>query len=364
MIATEELLHAANEAAAAESLHKARCTDGLPIIVPTPERVERMLLHSAGVPREASLGQLLPMGGDLTVEKAAINAVMAGCAPEVFPIVIAACEAVADPDFDAGPMQNTTHAVTPLIVVNGPARDLFGVSYGIGAMGPGWAANLTIGRAIRLVMINVGGGVPGIGDMATLGSPAKIALCLAEAEEASPFEPLHVSLGYAAGDSTVTLLQVEGPHSMMFSLTDVGDQAELFCRTLAAGFANPASNNIYTGVGAVAAALNPIHARLLHKHGWTRARVQQRLFELAQAPRTTLRAISGSNTDTIPHDREIARVVERPEDFLLFVAGEDGGAYSAYFPTWGGGKRGSVPVTKKIRIDEGCEIPASRRSLT
>jgi hypothetical protein len=357
----DDHLSAADEAAAAAALHSSRRTDGLPIVVPTPERVERMLLHSPGLPREASLGRLQPMGGDLTVEKVAINAVMAGCAPDVFPVVLAACEAVADPDFDAGPMQNTTHQVTPLIVVNGPARTLFGISSGVGAMGPGCAANLTIGRAVRFVMINVGGGIPGVGDMATLGSPAKLALCLAEAEDASPFEPLHVSLGCKASDSTVTVLQVEGPHSLMFSLTDIGDQPELFCRTLAAGFANPASNNIYTGVGAVAAVLNPIHARMLHRGGWNRSRIQQRLFELAQTTRTALRAISGSNTDTIPHDGEVVRVVERPEDFLLFVSGDDGGAYSAYFPTWGGGKRGSVPVTKKIRIEEGCEISISRR---
>lgn len=355
------MLSAANEEAAARALLEARCTDGLPIVVPTPERVDRMLLYAPGLPREASLGTLLPMGGDLTVEKAAINAVMAGCTPENFPVVIAACEALADPAFDAGPMQNTTHPVTPLIIVNGPARELCGLSSGVGALGPGPAGNATIGRAIRLIMINVGGGVPGIGDMATLGSPAKFALCLAEAEEASPFEPLHVSLGFAPQDSVVTLLQVEGAHSMMFALTDIGEQAELFCRTLAAGFANPASNNIYTGVGAVAAVLNPIHAKMLARAGWGRARIQQRLFELARADRATLRAISGANTDTIPHAADDVRVVERPEDFLLLVSGDDGGAYSAYFPTWGGGKKGSVPVSRKVRFDDGCEIPESRR---
>jgi hypothetical protein len=354
-------LTSADEEAAAAALLAARRTDGLPIVVPTPERVERMLLYSTGLPREASLGTLLPRGGNLTVGKAAINAVMAGCEPQLFPLVIAACEALADPLFDAGPMQNTTHAVTPLIVVNGPARKAYGVSSGGGAMGPGPRANVTLGRAIRLVMINVGGGIPGIGDMATLGSPAKIALCIAEAEEDSPFEPLHVSLGFSADDSVVTLLQVEGPHSLLFSLTDVGRQAELFLRTLAAGFTNPASNNIYTGVGSVAAVLNPIHARMLHKAGMRRSDVQKTLFEYAQTTRTLLSAISGANVDTIPHSGEVVRVVERPEDFLIFVSGEDSGAYSAYFPTWGGGARGSVPVSKKVRIEEGCEIPASRR---
>lgn len=361
MSALADRLSAANEEAAAAALHAARRTDGLPIVVPTPARVDRMLLNAAGLPPEASLGTLHPAGGDLTVEKAAINAVMAGCSPEIFPLVIAACEAIADPLFDAGPLQNTTHPVTPLIIVNGPARALFGVSSGVGAMGPGPAVNMTLGRAIRLILMNVGGGVPGIGDMATLGSPAKLSLCLAEAEEESPFDPLHVALGHAAGDSVVTVLAVEGPHSLMFALTDIGNQADLFLRTLAAGFMNPASNNIYTGVGAVAAVLNPIHARLLHKAGLSRADIQARLFEHAVTTRTQLRAISGSNTDTIPHADEIVRVVQRPEDFLIFVSGEDGGAYSAYFPTWGGGLNGSIPISRKVRFDDGCELPASVR---
>jgi hypothetical protein len=352
---------AANEESAAAALAERRCTDGLPIVVPTPERVERFLLHASNLPPQASLGRILPAGGELTVEKAAINAVMAGCVPDIFPLVIAACEALADPDFDAGPMQNTTHPVTPLIIVNGPARNLYDVSYGVGAMGPGCRTNLTLGRTLRFVLMNVGGGIPGIADMATLGSPAKLALCLGEAEEESPFEPLHVSLGFDAAQSTVTLLPVEGPHSLMFSLTDVGNQADLFIRTLAAGFANPASNNIYTGVGMVAAVLNPIHAKILKKAGLARRDLQERLFEYACTTRTALRAISGANVDTIPHTDELVRVVESPENFLLFVSGDDGGAYSGYFPTWGGGPRGSRAVTKVVRLDDGCEIPPSRR---
>src|SRR5205085_2051637 len=189
----------------------------------------------------------------------------------------------------------------------------------------GWPVNLTLGRAIRLILINVGGGIPGVGDMASLGSPAKLALCLAEAEEDSPFEPLHVSLGFQAADSVVTVLAVEGPHSMMFSLDPIEDQAELFLRTLAAGFANPATNNIYTGVGAVAAVLNPVHAALLKRAGMTRADVQAKLFEYARTTRTALRAIAGANTYTIPHSEEVVTVVQRPEDFLIFVSGQDGG---------------------------------------
>jgi hypothetical protein len=358
---TREPLTAPTESDAAAALAKNRQTDGLPIVVPTPERVEEMLLYAMGLPRDASLGHLLPRNGNLTIEKAAINAVMAGCAAETFPLVIAACEAICDPAFDAGPLQNTTHPVTPLIIVNGPARELYGVSSGGGAMGPGWPVNLTLGRAIRLILINVGGGIPGVGDMASLGSPSKLALCLAEGEEDSPFEPLHVSLGFDASDSVVTVLAVEGPHTMMFNLDEIENQADLFLRTLAAGFANPATNNIYTGVGAVAAVLNPLHAKILQRAGMTRRDVQHKLFAYARSTRSALKAISGANINTIPHSDEVVTVVQRPEDFLIFVSGSDGGGYSAYFPTWSGGKQGNIPISRKVRFVDGCEMPRSIR---
>lgn len=359
---TADALTAADEEAAAEALARDRRTDGLPIVVPTPARVERMLQFSPGLPPDAVLGQVWPAGGKLTVEKAAINAVMAGCPAEIFPLVVAVCEALVDDEFDAGPLQTTTHCVTPLIIVNGPARERFGVSHGAGALGPGHRVNLTLGRALRLIMINVGGGVVGIGDMATLGSPAKLACCLAEAEEDAPFEPLHVSRGFAPEDSTVTLLAVEGFHSLLFNLTDVGEQADYFLRTLGAGFANPASNNIYTGLGVVAAVLNPIHAAILKRAGLTRRVVQEKLFQYAATTRTALRAIAGSNIDVIGHQDEIVRVVQKPEDFLIFTSGDNGGAYSGYFPTWGGGRFGSRAVTKRVRSDVFCEVPGSQRA--
>lgn len=352
---------AASEEEAIRQLEASRRTDGLPIVVPTPERVERTLAFAGGLTPDSVLGDLPPANGQLTVEKAAINAVMAGCSPEIFPLVIAVCEAIVDPRFDIGPMQNTTHCIAPMIIVNGPARDLFGVSSGVGALGPGAKTNITLGRALRFILMNVGGGVPGVGDMATLGTPAKIACCLAEAEEESPWAPLHVSLGFNADDSVVTLLGTEGPHSMLFSLKDIGDHAHLFLRTLAAGFCNPCSNNIFTGIGNVAAALNPIHAQLLRKHGISREEAQRRLFEFAAISRDDLRKIAGANVESSAHKDDVMRPVPRPEDYLLFVSGQEGGAYSAYFPTWGGGKHGNIAISKKIRIDDGCEIIPSVR---
>lgn len=356
------VLEARDEDAAIEALHRDRRTDGLPVIVPTPERVDRMLLHSNGLDADLVIGAVPPGGGLLTVEKAAINAVMAGCTAEMFPLVIAACEALVDPLFDAGPLQSTTHCVTPLIIVNGPAREMYGVHSGVGALGPGHRVNATLGRAVRLIMLNVGNGIPGIGDMATLGSPAKFSCCFAEAEEESPFPPFHVSRGFDAEDSTVTLLGVEGPHSLIFSIEDADRDGDTFLRSLAAGFSNPVTNNIFFGQGMVAAVLNPVHSRLLARCGFTRESAQRRLFELAVASRAALRDLVGDVVDIAPGEEDLLRIVKRPEDILILTGGAEGGGYSAFFPSWGGGADGNHAVTKRVRFDPGCELPESRRA--
>lgn len=359
--ALRTLTSARNEQEAARTLARDGRTDGLPIVVPTPERVDEMLMYAGGLAPDVILGELPPAGGQLTVEKIAINAVMAGCAPEIFPLVIAACEALADPRFDIGPLQSTTHCVTPLIIVNGPARQTYGVSSGVGALGPGHPTNATLGRAVRLVMLNIGGGAPGIGDMSTLGSPAKFTCCLAEAEEENPFGPLHVSLGFEADDSTVTVLGVEGPHSLVFSFEDAPGNEDCFLRTLAAGLANPASNNIYFGKGMVAVVLNPVHARLLARKGLTRRNIQERVFEYASVTRSALQRIVGTNVNISPQAGETLRIVPSPNHILVAVGGEEGGAYSAYFPSWGGGVDGQHAVTRKVRYEDLCETGPSRR---
>ena len=167
-----DLLSADGEAAALERLHELGCTDGLPVVIPTPERVERMVL-AVGHPAETSLGEMGPLQGVCTVEKLATAAVMAGCLPDHMPIVVASALAMMDPRFDLAEMQGTTHATAPLIIVNGPAREMCGVASGYGALGPGFRSNASIGRAIRLAMINIGGARPGTSDMALLGHGGK-----------------------------------------------------------------------------------------------------------------------------------------------------------------------------------------------
>ena len=168
-----ELLEADNEETALELLHDLQCTDGLPVVIPTPERVDRFIL-ACGQDADMVLGEMGPAMGAATIEKVAAAAVMAGCKPDYMPLLVAAVTAAADPKFDLAELQATTHCTAPLIIVNGPARfDCGPVASGYGALGPGHRANASIGRALRLCLINIGGGRPGRSEMALLGHPGK-----------------------------------------------------------------------------------------------------------------------------------------------------------------------------------------------
>lgn len=354
----------ANEGDALELMFENGWTDGLPVVVPTAERVERMLTFSGGLDSDAVLGAVGPADGEATVEKVAVNAVMAGCLPEYFPVVLAAVEAVVDPRFNLGAVQATTHCAGPMVIVNGPARfDCGPIASGTGALGPGHRANATIGRALRLVMINLGGGRPGTGDMALLGQPGKFTCCLAEAEEASPLEPLHVSLGYEPHDSTVTVLATEAPHSAICLVDpDATDNAERILRVLAAGLSNPAANPIYLRKGMNAVLLNPEHAAVLQRAGLERGQIQERLYELARHRRDDLRRFGGPLVDT-GSDDDLITIVQDPSDILLVVAGGPG-LYSMVLSSWGGGAEGNVAVTKRVRWEKVCAVPLSSNHRT
>ena len=183
-------------------------TDGLPVVAPTLARVRSMLRFST-FGAEHSLGEVDPLKGLATLEKIAANAVMAGCRPQFFPLVVAAVEAILDTNFNLRGVQTTDENVTPLVVVSGPVARALSVNAGFGALGPGWRANATIGRALRLVMNNIGGGWPGAVSFAGLGQPGRYSLCLAENENESPWQPLHVEAGFAPLDSVVTVMRAE-----------------------------------------------------------------------------------------------------------------------------------------------------------
>lgn len=347
---------AVDESAALEAMHEAGLTDGLPVVIPTPARVERMVLAS-GLDPDLSLGGVGPNLGVATVEKVCIAAVMAGCLPDHLPVVIAAVQAVCDERLDTTEWQSTTHAISPLIIVNGPARHSCGeIASGFGALGSGHRANASIGRALRLVLLNVGGARPGVSDMALLGHGGKFGAVLAEAEEESPWPPLHTSLGFTADQSVVTVAGTESPHSVM-SVGDADDPtaADRMLNSLAASIANVCSNNAYFRRGTIVVVLNPDHARDLAKAGHDRASIQDALHERAVNPLGRLRALNPTFAGKGPDD-QIIRATARPDDILVIVAG-GGGIYSHVFPSWGAGPHGNPFVCVPIEVDQACAIP-------
>ena len=353
------MLSATDEAAALEMLHRRRCTDGLPVVIPTERRVAAMTLAS-GLDRELSLGEMGPAKGVATVEKVAVAAVMAGCLPLHMPVVVAAVRAVLDPRFDLTEMQATTHCTAPLIIINGPARHEHGpIASGFGALGPGHRANASIGRALRLAMINIGGGRPGESDMALLGHPGKFTYCLAEDEEASPFPPLHVDLGFAAQDSLVTVIGAEAPHSVLFS--GDGEDPERHLRlleVLAVGLANIATNNAVLSGGAALVALNPEHAELLAAAGLGRQDIAQRLHELCTQPLADLRryAPAFAPRQGGAGDKTARHCFARAEDVLVITAGGNG-LYSMVMPSWCAGPHRNRAVSVRVETGQFCEIP-------
>ncbi|MGH1491513.1 MAG: hypothetical protein ACRBK7_19290 [Acidimicrobiales bacterium] len=350
-------LSAADEAAALEWLHEQRCTDGLPVIIPTQERVDRLVLAS-GMDGALSLGIMGPGGGDATVNKIAANAVMAGCIPDHMPVVIAAVQAVLKPEFDLGEMQGTTHCTAPFIIVNGPARQSAQVVDGFGALGPGHRANASIGRALRLCMINIGMARAGESDMALLGHSGKFTFCLAESEEVSPWEPQHTDHGYHPEQSSVTIVGAEPPHSVIFS-NDADDPTspERLLRTLAMVMANIGSNNAHFRCGAQTVILNPEHAQVLAEAGMSRADVKQRLKELAVNPASLMAELNPAFASRGGAAEGMVAAVRNPDDIVLLVAG-GAGLYSTVMPSWGAGAHNNPVVHAEIIIDQSCEIPA------
>jgi hypothetical protein len=351
-----EYLVAADEEAALEQLHRDQLTDGLPVVIPTRRRIAEMML-TCGYDADVSLGTVGPSHEAATIDVVAANAVMAGCLPEHFPVVIAAVKAICDPTFDLTETQVTMHPITPLLIVNGPARDECGLVSGCGAFGPGHRANAAIGRAVRLVMMNVGGGRPGVSDMATLGSPAKFTFCAAENEEESPWEPLHVSRGFRAEQSAVTALSVEGPHSVLCAPMpdDLVDMAAIAAvRTIASAVGSLGSNSTYIAKGDIAVIINPQTARILAGAGYTRQTLQQALIDHSRHTRSVLRQHNPLLIPPGPDDD-----IGSPRDaksLVIIVAGSRGG-YVMVCPTLGVGLHNHPAVTKEIELSQMCEIP-------
>src|SRR5437764_11711759 len=247
-----------------------RWSDGLPVLPPTAERVARLLGRRD---RASVIATLAPLDGRATLEAIAINAALAGAGPEHLPVIVAAVRALADPAFNLNAIQTTTHPCTPLLIVNGPIAARLSIGGGANALGNGHRANAVIGRAVRLVLQNVGGARPGHEDRATLGHPGKFTYCLAENEAQSPWEPLHVERGFKRDESTVTVCGSEGPHNV----NDHGSMAgETLMAAIAGTAATTGSNNIYLA-GDPLVILGPEHAPTIASSGWSNAALQRAL---------------------------------------------------------------------------------------
>ena len=309
--------------------------DGLPIVPPTRERVDAMLA-GARADGGASVGLMPPLWREGTLEKLAVNTVMAGCEPACFPVIVAAVQAMLDPAFNLYGVQATTHPVAPLVIVSGPAARAIGLHSGAGLFGPGFRANATIGRAIRLILMNVGGAWPGRHDMATQGSPAKFSYAVAEREDASPWEPLHVGLGFSPEQSVVTVYGGEAPHN-------VNDHVS----TTAAGILNNVSDvaatlgsNVgwYFSQSQLLVVLGPEHAATIAADGFARADVQRFVFEHARLPLGRLRLGGMWGMHDWPlwmqkatDDSAMLPQVPSPDDIFVMVAGGSG-KHSAVVP--------------------------------
>jgi hypothetical protein len=318
-------------------------TDGLPIVPPT-ETAVRAFLKSTDRDAREIVGVLPPRQGEATVERIAVNAVMAGCRPEYFPVILAALEALADPLFNLDSVQATTHPVAPLLVVNGPIARELGINAGYNAFGQGVRANVTIGRAVRLVLMNVGGGLPGTGDRATQGSPAKLAYCVAENEAESPWEPLHVEAGLPRDASVVTAFGCEGPHNIQDHFSNTGLGVLL---TVAGAMGQAGSNNLL-GRGWPLLSLGPEHAATIARDGYTKRQVKEFLFEHARFPFARLgkeyQRQQVERWGAVAAPDTMLPIVLKPDDISVIVVG-GAGKHSCWQPTFGDGTR---PTRREI----------------
>ncbi|MGB0385518.1 MAG: thioredoxin family protein [Ardenticatenaceae bacterium] len=320
-------------------------SDGLPVVPPTQERVWRMLQGTTRAPDEV-VGVIAPNNVACTVEKVAINAVMAGCKPEYMPVVLAAVEAACLDEFCMHGVLATTYFAAPIVLVNGPITKAIGMNSGINVFGQGNRANATIGRALQLVIRNVGGGLPGGVDRATLGTPGKYTFCFAENEENSPWESLSVEKGFAPTASTVTLFAGGGVQGI---LDQISRTPESLARTFAACLRTLGHPKIVIAIDALLV-VSPEHARVFSEAGWSKAKLKQELTKLLMRPGSEMVRGADGIAEGLPEHFANATLPKfRPGGLLIVHAGGKAGLFSAIVSGWAAsGPRGSQPVTKEI----------------
>ena len=292
-----------------EACYENGWTDGLPVVPPTPERVARMLSGTDLNPEEL-IAAVPPKWGRATIEKVAINAVMAGCKPAYLPLILTAVKAITDEQFNLHGVQVTTSHVGPMLIVNGPIRKQLEINDGFNLFGQGWRANATIGRALRLICTNIGGALPGELDRAAFGHAGKYTCCIAEKEEASPWDALHVDRGFQSDDSTVTVFAAAGPQTV----NDHGSNtAEGILNTISENIAAPGNSS-----GETLLVIGVEHAKTIAEDGFSKADIRRYIADTTQ------------------------RYAEA--DLLVMVAGGPAGRWSIVVPGWGSPSSSAVTV--------------------
>lgn len=343
---TSRRFEISDPAEAVEFCYRQGWTDGLPVVPPTPARVSEFLEYAGHDPADI-LGTIPPRNRIITAEKVAINAVMAGCLPNYMPVIVAAIEAMCQEQFNLHGISATTGGTAPLLIVSGEVANLLNINSGVNCFGPGVRANATIGRAIRLILMNVGGAIPGVLDKACLGHPGKYSYCIAEDADGNPWESLGVDRGMPPEVSSVTVFAGEAPHYVNSHLSATGDR-------LIDGIVNTMMGTIYRG-GCWVLVLCPEHVTIFRKEGWSKAQIRQAVFERAIRPLAEFKRLNGLPDSVITaEDAQINyRYLTNPNDLLIVTAGGRAGGFSAIVPPWAAGAD-SLPVTRAIGVCIDC----------
>ena len=330
-----------------EAYYEQGWTDGLPVVPPSDASVEAMLA-AGGFRGDEVIGEIAGRNTEVVADKVAINAILAGCRPEYLPVVVAALRGLCHPDFAYHGPASSTGGSAMVLIVNGPIARRLGINHGNNALGQGHRPNATIGRAVRLVMMNAMNTRPGFLDRATLGNPGKYTVCFAETEDDHPWEPLHVSRGCASGDSAVTVIATNSLYQVYNQLAATPEPL-LLC--FADALANLGSPNL-KGFNQSLIVLAGEHTEILRSSGWSRRQMQQFLIEHARRRVADLKRAGRLPGVVEAVDETTWRhVFQRPDDILIACAGGRAGSWSACLPGWG--TKWTRSVTTRIEIPGG-----------
>ena len=333
------VLEVADAFDANETYQKNGWTDGLPIVPPTEELVAKFLA-AAKLEASAVIGTEPVRRRSLSAEKVAIASVMAGCLPEYFPVVVATIKAMCQPEYALHGSTASTGGSAPFIVVNGPIRQKIGMNATHNVLGNGARANATIGRAVRLVLLNVLGGIPGQLDRSTLGHPGKFTFCIAEDEEDMVWPALSQERGIAKGTSAVTVMQVESPHQIMNEWTT--DPREILDTYVAAIRGNMLTYSIWEGNYAFV--MPKQHREIFVAAGWGKKEIREYVFEKARVKRSEWRTVGKAAVAGRKDEDKEYRALRTPDDLLVVGAGGPAGGFGAIIPPWYGKKSLAVTV--------------------